>query len=801
MLLALFLPLARAWDADAGVVRSLTDGATVTANSNASDAARVLDGDDNTAWASEACFPTGFLSRTDLNPLLDQCAAGGCTLTGTADPSSATDASFYTGAAVALSSGAATMRVPLAAATTVDEVAFRGFGGPVDVYAETTAGEVLLGTYATTSAYTMIRYAAPAEPITAVVLRATSTFTATEVAAYAGPCTATVVVDLGVDAEIGVVRSRHWAGGSGLASSLQASRDGATWTTLAELDPDALGAVETHLGSPVVARYLAVRQEVSESDWTKVYLWELDAWDANGRHGPLPAARPAQVTYADLVGVNGIWGWGTGDWSDHAAPGTGPALYAEVATHARNYHNLNWDVTDPDHVPDYDHMSTEGTEAQGWLDWDREYGAWTAAGLTVDASIQFTDSSNPASSWNDPYAAAYGYARAFATHFGPTSGTGAIRSIEAGNEPWDYAASFYTEVLRGFVDGAAAGDPAMIVLPGALQASDPDSESENGGDYIGARVPEEVGTRLGAINLHSYSYLNDTTGERIAVWPEHAASSFRSVVDGLRWRDANLPATPVWLTEWGWDSDGAGEACNDGECVSEAAQAVYAVRGALIAGRLGLARATWFFYANIDGVETLYGRSGLTSSPSTDFQKKASFLALQGLRARVGDRVFVSAVEEDDDAWIYALGSPDGTVTHLVGWRPVDAADATTFTVTVDAPAATHAWTLAGLDPAGEAAPLPPHGADGLTLTLSATPLVIELGDGGDTGGDSAGDSDSAGPGDDSAAGDDSARGDTAQPNIPSGCGCSAAPSASTGALALLAVAVLARRRRSAPPA
>ena len=39
---------------------------------------------------------------------------------------------------------------------------------------------------------------------------------------------------------------------------------------------------------------------------------------------------------------------------------------------------MSWDVSDPDITPDFDGMP--GSLAQWWLDWDREYEVWDAAG-------------------------------------------------------------------------------------------------------------------------------------------------------------------------------------------------------------------------------------------------------------------------------------------------------------------------------------------------------------------------------------------------------------------------------------
>jgi serine/threonine-protein kinase ATR len=511
-----------------------------------------------------------------------------------------------------------------------------------------------------------------------------------------------------------------------------------------------------------------------------------------------------------MIGVNGIWGWGTSGYSDSLPPGEGPERYTAVAPHARNYHNLGWDITDPDHVPAYEDMATSGTEAQWWLDWDREYDDWAAAGLDVTASVQFTARDAPAASWDDPYTAAYTYAEAMARHFGPTAGTGSLTAIEAGNEPWDYPADFYNEVLSGFVDGAKAGDPAMRVLPCALQAHDPDAETEAGGHYIGARVDEATAASLDALNIHAYSVRNDEAGVRVGVPPEDAGSSSRQVLNLLRWRDTNTPGLPVWLTEWGWDSDGAGETCSNSECVSEAAATAYAQRGALLWNRLGLERATWFFYANISGCDTLFCRSGLTGTVEGGFAPKGPYQALAALRALLGEARVVGVIEESDAAWVYLLGGADGVPTHLVGWTPTDPAEGATATVDVPRPEAPRrAYTLPGTSAEPAEAPLPTVTDGAIRLTLGALPLYVELDVGGpddsgapgDSGAPDGGDGADGGDGGDGAADGDAGAADEDSEDggdKAGGCGCSAAPDGRrwSGALAaLLGLAGLRRRR------
>ena len=161
--------------------------------------------------------------------------------------------------------------------------------------------------------------------------------------------------------------------------------------------------------------------------------------------------------------------------------------------------------------------------------------------------------------------------------------------------------------------------------------------------------------------------------------------------------------------------------------------------------------------------------------------------------AQIGDRYFLDALREDDDAWVYRFGDAEGHASHLVAWRPVAASDGTTTAVVVDALRAEAAWTVSGLDPAGEIADMPVHDADGLHLTISAVPLIVALATGPeDTGGDSETDSAADSP-DDSAGESDSST--LYAKDASEGCGCASGGSG-TAALWGFGVLLLAGLRR-----
>lgn len=483
-----------------------------------------------------------------------------------------------------------------------------------------------------------------------------------------------VTIDFGQVRPVGQIYTRHWAGEAGTATATQLylSTDGKNWQNIAALDPNALHTVVTILQKEIPARYLRLEHQMVMRDWNKAFIWEVKAYDRFGPFGQMEPPTQGHTTIKELLGVNGYWSFGTDEYSDKLSPEGGPYRFKPVASHLRNYHDLTWDLKSPSDPIDFEKMAKGGgTPATEWLNWDREYKAWhEGAGMNVQASLQIYKFKPE--QWKNPKEDGFRYAKAFIEHFGQKKGNGYICSIEAGNEPWAYPADVYREILLGMAKGAEAGDPTVEVFPCALQAVDPLAEKHGPWkNYIGDRITPESAKLLDGINIHCYSYTSDKNGKRQAVHPEHPASSFWEMLNAIRWRNQNMPGKKIYLSEWGWDSDGAGEDCTHQECVSEAAAANYAIRGALIAARLGIDRATWFFHANDKTGSSLYTRSGLLGSANTGFAKKKPFFALELLVKHLGKKYFHSVEREDEIAWIYRFGDADGKVTHLVAWRPV----------------------------------------------------------------------------------------------------------------------------------
>ncbi|MEX0884745.1 MAG: T9SS type A sorting domain-containing protein, partial [Cyclobacteriaceae bacterium] len=218
---------------------------------------------------------------------------------------------------------------------------------------------------------------------------------------------------------------------------------------------------------------------------------------------------------------------------------------------------------------------------------------------------------------------------------------------------------------------------------------------------------------------------------RMAVHPEHPASEMKALFAGLRFRDHNMPGKEVHVTEWGWDASSENETASNSEAVSGLSQAVYALRGLLWLSRMGVDRAHWYFYANVDvensDPQRNYDRSGLTESLNFNFQEKRSFIAAEALQNKMATLRFQEVLKEDEDAYIYLLRNEQGEDSHLVAWRPVTGDDS----VSVNLPfpyesAAEAAWYLSGLDAQGEAVTIKYENGK-LHLPLSSKPLLVKL--------------------------------------------------------------------------
>lgn len=726
--------LSAQWNPYAGVITPFTAGATViTSSTGGGSPANVIDQNDQTHWQSGATLPTNYIGRPDLNYFYGKSAW--CSGTGSGlNYNSATDGDVNTVFNVPSVNSQSLVRVTLPAPVKpvcINVKMVMSGGVVVEVYAFSSEQDsVLIGEYTPANNYGNQRYNLPAGMLVSHIKMhgVGGGFGLFEVACLATAPREFVIVDLGSVRDIGYIETRHWAGGNALATVLYRSEDGINWIYVDSLNPNTLPKIPVVLPQSVPARFLKLEHTLNTNDYAKCLFWEMAAYDKNGWMGTRPPAKKSQQTIGEMTGVNSLWGWGHNAYSSDTDNGKGPWLFKKVISQGRFYHNLNWDVVDPDATPDFEDMAAGGgTPAHFWLNWDTEYQAWINAGLNVETSIQFTAQDFPTNVWNNPFQAAYNYGTAFANHFGRPSANNFVKTLEIGNEPWDYPAPFYRDVLRGMASGAKAADPDMEVFPGALQAAFPGNENGLFKNFTGVRLTEAEAPYLDGLNSHLYCFRNDENGIRRNIHPEAPFSEFWSILADIRFRDANMPGKKIYVTEFGWDSPGGGDDCVHSECVSEKSQAIYGIRAALLLTRLGIDRFHWYFYGD-QYAGTLFARSGMHS---LNFTPKRSFKAFQAMKNLIGDRYFLGIEREDNEVYIYKFGDADSTVTHYIAWRPDEGDSDQTVSVKFASPAQpTAAWTLAGIDTLGEKQIVPGYTDGEILVLVSTTPIVIKINQG-----------------------------------------------------------------------
>lgn len=722
------ISLTAQWDPYAGVVQPYSYGAT-TITSNGS-GANAVDNNENTGWQGNNVLPSGYIGRNDLNILKGKPSVNSSGV----NTANATDGDLNTGVNVAAVAGRSWIQYTLASPVQLRHLSVKcGFTQTVNVYAYHPNGDsTYVGnlTAANGDNFQLRRFSPMLNNVSKIKLHSTARVNVFEIAALSKIPTEFLTVDLGQQKNVGYIEMRIWANGGAVGTKVYLSTNNNSWTYIGDANPDALKLQIVRPSSPMQARYVRIEHSMVEQDYASAYVWEVRVYDENGPYGAFPTAKPQANSVRDVLGVNGLWGWGHNMFSNSIPQGQGPTRFNTIASHARNYHNMHWDVDDPDMIPQYSTMHIIPNQLGiWWLDWNREYLAWKNAGLKVQASIQFNEwiPQTRMAMWDNPYTAAYNYGYAFARHFGPTNGNGLVDVIEVGNEPWTYPASFYLQVLRGMLHGIKDGDPALKAIPCALQSGAPDTETPVGGNWMGARLTQSEAPYIDGINIHHYSYTYDNTGARIAVHPEHPESAMHSAVNDVRFRDKNLPGKKIYLSEWGWDSDGAGENCTFGECVTEYEQAIYGVRGAMMFMRLGIDRITWYFYGN-QASGNLYSRSGLESSAGGNHVEKKSLKSFRSFVHLLGDKHFLDVLREDNTAWIYLFGDSLGNPTHIAAWRPIDGNDGSFLNVNLPTTLQPDsAWTIKGNNETGEVSTVPAYNNGIMQLQLSAAPLILKV--------------------------------------------------------------------------
>ncbi|MCK9450075.1 MAG: discoidin domain-containing protein [Bacteroidales bacterium] len=510
----------------------------------------------------------------------------------------------------------------------------------------------------------------PNKPIAieSISVSAASSFQLFELAALSTPPEVNFTIDLGTQKRIGQCYSRHFNEGNIQAINLQFSNNGNEWKTVNELNAEAIQLLPTVLEKPINTRFVRVNYILGWQEYGKAALWELKLFDEFGPYGPPADFTVIKQPLNQRLGLNMVWGWGQHVYSDQIQNGKGWQQYQNTFKKLRIYHNLLWDIKAPGISANYNQMLLgQGTAANWWLNWEREYGFLKQKGFDITTTLMFKNENIPVSLWTNPAENAYNIGAELGRFLGQKN---LAEAVEVGNEPWDYPPEFYRILGENMASGLKANSSKAKILPAAFQNSYKSSAFNDQQNFLPDFVSTEMLKKVDKLNVHFYSHTIDSKGYRISVPPEDPRSEIHGIRNTIRYRNENAKEKAVWVTEFGYDGNNAQEPCLHSECVSEAQQAAWGLRATFYLLRQGAERAYWYFYANEATDSHLHSRAGLTLSATHNFEPKASYFAFKDALEILGDYYFSAVLIESDELVAYQFTHENSNKKYIVAWIP-----------------------------------------------------------------------------------------------------------------------------------
>lgn len=333
-----------------------------------------------------------------------------------------------------------------------------------------------------------------------------------------------------------------------------------------------------------------------------------------------------------------------------------PDLYAPVASLARDYHPVEWDLgKDSDFV-------TPFPLARNRVDWQAVYGSWKKAGWRIDVSLMFE--SLKREQWKDLAKDSRAYAERFARAFGPSSATPLVETVEIGNEPGKFSDADYRVVFENMARGFRAADPRLKIATCALTAGKSHDYAKSVDCVAGLEELFDI------LNVHSYPELEPWPTWRRSFPEDTRLKSFVADVTNLcRWRDEHAAGKAVWITEFGYDSTTKTPDPNTEFKkwigVTDEQQAQWIVRSWLLFATLPVDRAYLYFFNDSDQPQ-VHGSSGLTRH----FQPKPSFHAAAHLQRTLGDFRFKRQFKAGDATIAEFVQAREGARRIWAIWLP-----------------------------------------------------------------------------------------------------------------------------------
>ncbi len=649
------------WNANAGLVKPFTDNAQLQVSSG-ENIHFINDGNQHTYWYSSNPLPDRYIRRSDQNIFINQApfkiTPALSSVNFLIDGDSDTKASFNAGTYELIFDEPVPLRLftlKIHAETLIN----------IGIQARDTTVNLNYNVVDNFKHMTTV-FDAPIL-VNSITIKSDKYFGIFEMAGLSKPPVEFAIIDMNREVELGWINSKHYNISGVSTVTILVSSDEQHWSKIASLKPDVVPIVPILIKPTVSCRYIKYEFELAMEPYNKAELWEVIAYGPRGPFVAPEAPRRAKRTYAESFGINAFWGWGYSVYSDLLKHGQGQYKFNALTKNARNYHRLDWDIRTPDSLPDYRAMANgEGTASTWWMNWNTEYNAWKDGGLSIDASITFKNPGFMDSLWTRPESQAYEFGKLYGKHFSVEDNL--VEMVEVGNEPWNYSRPVYQDILKGMSRGLKEADPDLVVIPCAIQAYSPMDENRN---YIDAYITKNNVAHISGLNTHIYSYIFNEFGERLAVNPEDPRSETWGIPNLQKYMRINkMAAREVYVTEYGYDSDGGGDDCTHSECVSEFEQAIYGVRKTLILYRMGVAQMYWYYFIDIDYDSFMHNRSGLTSHYNNSFKEKLSFFAFQKIFELLGDQYFDHIIQEDKEAYIYAYSNKNNELNTLVAWVP-----------------------------------------------------------------------------------------------------------------------------------
>lgn len=384
---------------------------------------------------------------------------------------------------------------------------------------------------------------------------------------------------------------------------------------------------------------------------------------------------------------------------------------------ARNYQR--WDQFEPEN-DDYQWMSKDGGRV---FYFDEYYRLLNEDGvnlvvvpmdppLWVGSSIQLPIDNGTGEEPNH-YRERAEYVAQMAARYGPTGGLSAsrletldkvqgldyVRYFEDHNEPnqdWRediWPADYYGQYLNAFHDGRGVIRDGSMPIAGVKQG-DPNAFHVAGGlnnngiddSYLEMMFLSAGRQAFDIINIHTYCRNTHLYPANTWPWPPEAKgtspeyyiieSGLEEIQQTIEWRDTNLPGTPVWVTEFGWDTYEKPDGTHSTNYAPEVSQANYIMRTFPLFKMIGVDKA--FLFYDFDPNSTspkMFSSSGIFKDKTLGHESKPSYFYMTAMSQAIGEYAYDGAHlfgQGDPEVYAYSFSKSDTDVVLMIWCRERD---------------------------------------------------------------------------------------------------------------------------------